>query len=171
MEFYDVLQNRHSTRDFTDKPVEVSKIKNILDVAMSAPSAGNLQAYKIYIIHSKEKKEELIPATEYQEFVATAPLLLVFIADLKSSEAKYYQRGFELYAIQDATIAASYAQLTATAEGLSSVWIGAFEPLDVSRILHLMSYHVPVAILAIGYPNGPVKATSRKPIKEVVTAI
>lgn len=171
MEFYDVIQSRHSVRDFTDKPVETSKIKNIINAAMRAPSAGNLQAYKIYLVHSQEKKEELLPATEYQEFVASASLLMVFVADLKLSESKYFQRGFELYAIQDATISASYAQLAATVEGLSSVWVGTFEPLDISRILNLRSYHVPVAILAIGYPQGPVELTTRRPIKEIVKTL
>lgn len=171
MDFYDVIQNRHSVRDFTDKKIEPSKIKNILNAAMRAPSAGNLQAYKIYVIHSQEKKEALHSATDYQDFILQAPLLMVFVANPQISEAKYGQRGFELYAPQDATIAASYAQLAATVEGLSSVWVGAFDSLEVCRILHLLSYEVPVAILAIGYQNGTVKSTSRKPIKEIVREI
>ncbi|MFH1520960.1 MAG: nitroreductase family protein [Candidatus Micrarchaeota archaeon] len=171
MEFYDVIQNRHSVRDFTDKLVETSKIKNIINAAMRAPSAGNIQAYKIYTVSSQEKKEALHPATEYQDFILQAPLLLIFVADPQLSEAKYGQRGFELYAPQDATISASYAQLAATAEGLSSVWVGAFDSLEVSRILHLLSYEVPIAILAVGYQKGPVKSTTRRPIKEIVKEI
>lgn len=168
MEFYDVLQNRHSCRDFADKPVEAQKIKNIINAAMRAPSAGNLQSYKIYLIHSQEKKEALLAATEYQDFIVKAPLVLVFTADHKQSESKYGQRGFDLYSIQDATIATTYAQLAATAEGLSSVWVGAFDPLEVSRIVGLMSYEVPIAILPIGYATGPVESTTRKPIRQMV---
>ncbi|VVC03850.1 Coenzyme F420:L-glutamate ligase [Candidatus Bilamarchaeum dharawalense] len=171
MEFYDVVQKRHSVRDFSDKPVEAIKIKNIINAAMRAPSAGNLQAYKIYLVHSQETREALLPATDYQEFIVNVPLVLVFVADHMISESKYGARGFELYSVQDATIAATYAQLAATAEGVSSVWVGAFDPLEVSRILHLMGYQVPVAILAIGYPNGPIKSTTRRPIKDMVKEI
>ena len=171
MEFYDVLQNRHSIRKFTDKPVEATKIKNIINAAVRAPSAGNLQAYRICLVRTQEVKEALLPAIEYQEFVVQVPLLMVFVAHPPTSEAKYGQRGFELYAPQDATISASYAQLAATAEGLSSVWVGSFDSLEVSRILHLLSYEVPIAILAIGYPNGPIESTTRKPIKEIVREI
>ncbi|MFH1784949.1 MAG: nitroreductase family protein [Candidatus Micrarchaeota archaeon] len=171
MKFYDVLQNRHTCRDFTDKPVETQKIKNIINATMGAPSAGNLQAYKIYIVQSQEQKESLLSATNYKEFMTKAPLILIFVADQKQSESKYGARGFELYSVQDATIATTYAQLAATAEGLASVWVGAFEPLEVSRVINLMAYEVPVAILAIGYQNGPVKPTTRRPIEDMVKEI
>jgi nitroreductase len=41
MEFFDVIKRRHSVRAFTSRPIEESKIKEILGVANSAPSAGN----------------------------------------------------------------------------------------------------------------------------------
>jgi nitroreductase len=170
MEFYDVLQKRRSIRDFSEKPIETTKTKNIMNAAMRAPSAGNLQAYTIYLVHSEEKRELLLAATDYQEFMAQAPLIMVFVADQQISEAKYGHRGAELYSMQDATIATTYAQLAATAESLSSVWVGAFDPLEVSRILHLDSYHIPVSILAIGYPSEKAEPRpfKRKPINEIV---
>jgi nitroreductase len=170
MEFYDVLQKRRSIRSFSNKPVETSKIKNILNAAMRAPSAGNLQAYKIYLVHSQDKREAFLAAANYKEFMSQAPLVIVFVADLQLSESKFGSRGLELYSIQDATIATTYAQLAITAEGLASVWVGAFDPLEVSRILNLDSYHVPVSILAAGYPGEKAepKPFSRKPITEVI---
>lgn len=168
MDFYDVLKRRHSIREFEDKEIEQEKLDRIIGAALSAPSAGNLQAYFICLVRTGEAKEALIPAADYQEFIAQAPALLIFCADLRRSESKYGQRGFELYAIQDASIACSYAQLAATAEGLSSVWVGDLDPLEVSRVLHLQAFEVPLSILALGYPGGAVEATGRRAAKEMV---
>ena len=59
----------------------------------------------------------------------------------------------KLFSIQDATIAASYAQLTVSALGLSSVWVGAFNEQKVSVILGLSDNIIPVTLLPIGYKN------------------
>jgi site-specific recombinase XerC len=47
------------------------------------------------------------------------------------SAAKYRERGARLYAIQDATIACAFAMLAATALGLGTVWVGAFDDVRV----------------------------------------
>jgi len=60
-------------------------------------------------------------------------------------------RGKNLLSVQDATIAASYAQLSSTALGLSSVWVGHFKEKDVASILKTKLR--PVAIIPIGYGN------------------
>ena len=171
MKFYEVLQKRHSVRDFDKKEVEQEKIQKILEAVTRAPSAGNLQAYKVYVVRSAEAKEAMVPAAHYQKFLSQAPVLLVFCADKARSLAKYAERGAELYAVQDATIAAAYSQLAATAEGLSSVWVGAFDSLEVSRIVKAGPHEVPIAIILLGYPKGKAEATDRRPVKEITTEV
>lgn len=171
MDFYEVLEKRHSIRAFLEKEIEQEKISRIVNAAMQAPSAGNLQAYKIYHVQSSEAKQQLVGACMYQEFIAQVPLVLVFCTDIKQSENKYGQRGSELYATQDATIATAYAQLAATAEGLSSVWVGGFDPLEVSRIIKASSYEVPVAVLPIGYAAEAPEAAGRRPAEEILREV
>jgi len=171
MEFYDVIEGRHSIRAFQDKDVEKEKITKILSTVSLCPTAGNLQAYKIYVVKTKELKEELSEAALGQGPVAEAPIVLVFCADQKQSAMKYDERGAQLYAIQDATIAAAYAQLAATAEELGSVWVGAFDPLEVSRILNIEPYHIPVAIIPIGYPAEIPEGRDRRDLKEMVIEV
>ena len=171
MDFYSVLKQRHSVRAFEDKEVEKEKIEKILSAAILAPSAGNLQSYKIYLVENEQAKKEIAAACYDQEFVANTPLLLIFCADRERAYNKYEERGYELYSVQDATIAAAYAQLAATAEGLGSVWVGAFDPLEVSRILYLPPHFVPVAILPIGYPAEAPSARERRPFNEIVEVI
>lgn len=75
---------------------------------------------------------------------------LVFCSDPK--RIKFMgNRGKSLLSVQDATIAASYAQLAATALGLSSVWIGHFKEKKVAEILKTKLR--PVVILPIGNAN------------------
>ena len=170
MEFYEVLENRHSSRSFLDKEIEPQKLGKVLKATMSAPSAGNLQSYKIYLVNSKDAKAELVAACAYQDFLSQAPTVLVFCADVKRSSTKYEDRG-ELYAQQDASIAASYCQLAASAEGLSSVWVGAFDPLEVSRIISADPYLVPVAIVPIGYSGEKPEKSTRRPPSEILSEV
>jgi nitroreductase len=104
-----------------------------------------------------------------QTFIADAPVVLVFSACPHASSSRYGNRGRELYAIQDATIATTFAHLTAVAEGLGSCWVGAFDPDAVTRALDLPKNQVPVSILPIGIPEREVGKTSRKPSKDMVS--
>ena len=69
MEFFDAVKNRHSIRSFDERAIEKEKIAKIIDTIMLAPSAGNLQAYKIHVVFTQEKKEQLQTACMDQEFI------------------------------------------------------------------------------------------------------
>lgn len=168
MEFYETIGKRHSVRKFAKKEIEKEKIVKILEAIRTAPSAGNLQAYDIYLVREESKRQELMLASMEQESVSQAPISLVFIAKQEVSASKYKERGAQLYAIQDATIAAAYSQLAATAEGLSSVWIGAFDSLEVSRIVNAGAYEMPVAIIPIGYSAEQPDPTERRSLEDLV---
>ena len=151
MDFFDVIKNRHSIRTFSDQPVEAEKLQKILETANLAPSAGNLQAYEIYVVLDAKKRDGLSCAALAQEYIAAAPLALVFCTHPELTEGKYTERGTRLYTVQDATIACSFAMLAATALGLGSVWVGTFDEKVVRMIIGAPEGQVPVVILAVGY--------------------
>jgi nitroreductase len=165
MEFFEVLEKRHSTRSFKNKEVEEEKIKKIMEAINSAPSAGNLQSYKVFIIKDKEEKKKLVDASFGQEFIAEAPIVFVFCADQKNH--RYGERGKKLYSLQDATIAAAYSQLAATALGLGSVWVGAFDEKEVLKVLGNPEQLLPIAIIPIGYSDEKPKQRIRKNLEEI----
>ncbi|MEM2760538.1 MAG: nitroreductase family protein [Nitrososphaerales archaeon] len=164
--FFDVVSKRHSIRSYRSKAVEEFKIRRILETANSAPSAGNLQAYEIFLVTDKEKKRMLVDAAYGQEFISQAPVVLVFAANPSRSSVKYGERG-KLYSIQDATIAAAYAQLCAVALGLGCVWVGAFDEKSLSNVLTLNQLK-PVAIMPIGYAAESPEPTERRKLDELV---
>jgi nitroreductase len=133
MEFFQVLKERQSIREFAPNAIEDGDLEEILRAANRAPSAGNLQAYEIYVVTKSDSKSALSKAALEQSFVASAAVVLVFCAYPARSECKYGNRGRRLYAIQDATIACTFAMLAATDLGLACVWVGAFNESAVHQ--------------------------------------
>jgi nitroreductase len=171
MDFFDVVESRRSVRAYDARPVEEEKLRSILNAANQAPSAGNLQAYEIYLVRNKAVLRALATASLGQQFVAGAPLALVFCAHPARATHRYGERGRRLYAVQDATIACTYAMLAATALGLSSVWIGAFDDEGVRRAVSAPEGQIPVAVLPVGYPGEHPAPTPRRPLADLVHRI
>ncbi|OQA41185.1 MAG: Oxygen-insensitive NADPH nitroreductase [Chloroflexi bacterium ADurb.Bin325] len=167
MELSELIHARRSVRAYQDRPVEAEKVKTLLDLVDRAPSAGNLQAYEIYRVSAPRVRAALARAAD-QSFIAQAPLILVFFANPGRSARKYGTRGKELYALQDATIAATYAMLVAQDLGLSTVWIGAFDDAGVTAAVSAPGDWVPIAVLPIGYAAEKPDASSRRNLAELV---
>lgn len=169
MDFFEVIKNRRSIRAFKKLDIEEIKLKIIFEAINSAPSAGDLQAYEVFVVRSEGKKRELAKAALGQDFIASAPVVLVFCANPKRSAWKYGKRGEKLYCIQDATIACSFAHLSATALGLGSVWVGAFSDSEVLKIIGAEDKGlIPVSILPIGYPAEDPAPTPRRPLYDLI---
>jgi nitroreductase len=167
MEFFDVIKNRHSIRTFSNQPVEDEKLQQILETANLAPSAGNLQAFEIYVVTDAKKRDGLSCAALAQEYVAVAPVALVFCTHPELTEGRYTERGTRLYTVQDATIACSFAMLAATNLGLGSVWVGTFDEKVVRLVVGAPDSQVPVVILAIGYAAEFPEQHPRRPLDQL----
>ena len=59
MNIKQLIESRYSVRSFLDKDVDFKKVKSILDTANSAPSGGNIQPWKVYVL-GKNSKNELV---------------------------------------------------------------------------------------------------------------
>ena len=171
MEFMRLIEERHSTRVYAQKPVERQKLDRILHAASRAPSAGDLQAYSIIVVRNPDVCEALARASGGQDWLAQAPLALVFLAEPGTSGVKYGRRGESLYAVQDATIACAYAQLAAHDVGLSACWVGAFRTGDVQAAVGAREGQVPVALLPIGDAAESPFVTPRRPLSEMVREV
>lgn len=168
-DFFETVRHRHSIRKYRDDlAVEPEKLHAILEMACAAPSAGDLQSYHISVIRDADKRAELAQLAEGQQFIGEAPVALLFCSDPQRAAAKYGERGERLYAIQDATIAAAYAQLAVVATGMGSTWVGYFDGERIKQAFDLRSGLEPVAILSIGYPAELPEETPRRTLDEVV---
>jgi nitroreductase len=171
MELFEAIHARQSVRAYQSTEVEADKLNAILSAANQSPSAGNLQAYQIILIRERSLLAALAKATYNQDFLTQAPVVLVFCADVERSGAKYGVAGEKLFCVQDATIATAYAQLAATALGLATCWIGAFDEQKVTGLLSLKPGLRPVAILPVGWPAESPERTPRRSLEELVTEL
>lgn len=170
-DLFETVRHRHSVRRYQDVPVEREKLHAILETACAAPSAGDLQAYAIVVVTRAETRRALAEAAHRQTFISDAPVCLVFCADPERSAQEYGDRGRSLYALQDTTIAAAYAQLASVAAGLGSAWVGHFDESKVRAALTLEAHLVPLALITLGYPAELPDVTPRRRLEEVIRRI
>ena len=123
-----------------------------------------------YLITKPEQRQGLDKAAYGQEFLSQAPVDLVFCANPLRSSGQYSQRGRELYCIQDATIACTFAMLAAQELGLATVWVGAFKDDPVRQAAGIPPELIPVAILPIGYAAESPKRRPRRKLEDLVHA-
>jgi nitroreductase len=173
MDFWQVLDNRVSVRDFDPGeylPSEV--VDRLLASAIRAPSAGNRQPWHFYVVRDPDVRRGLASAAYGQQFVAIAPVVIVVCADAEQSAGRYGRRGRELYCLQDTAAAVEHILLAAVALGYGSCWVGSFDEQQVIELLSLRREHRPIAILPIGKPAGrPDRRTSRRLLTEVVSYV
>lgn len=163
---FNVMLNRRSQRKFdNDKEVEDWKLDMVFAAADTAPTAGGFQGFEIFHVKNVDVKLKLIQAANNQPYVA-APVTLVFCMEPSRIRMNFPYHIIKKFSIQDATLAAAYAQLAAHALGLSSVWIGMINEEKVMQALG--TELVPSCILCLGYP---LKMLPPKPKRNLIDLI
>lgn len=167
-DLFAVMAKRRSTRKFSDKPVETTKIDKIIAAADTAPTAGNYQGFEIFYVKGPEKKKLLVDACNGQPYV-NAPVVLVFCKNPSRVKFDFPEYVLKKFAIQDATLAAGYSQLAAQALGLSSIWIGMFDEQKVMDVIG--TDLIPSSVLCIGYPKQTKFPKPRRNLKDLVHVV
>lgn len=67
-EYYQKLDERRSVRDFSDEPVDIKVIENIIKTASTAPSGAHKQPWTFCVVQDKEMKKKIREAAEKEEF-------------------------------------------------------------------------------------------------------
>ena len=166
MEILNLVKKRRHIHYFDPEPVSIEEIRTLLEAARWAPSAGNLQPWEIIVINSDKDRNTLVDALRMKEFMRSAPLILVFCADLNRSSERYGDRGTYLYAIQDTAAAIQNVLLTATALGLGSGWVGAFDEEVIAGLFRLPANVRPMALIMIGKSEENPTPPSRREIED-----
>lgn len=167
------LHERKSVRAFTDREITPEHKREILLAAMAAPTAGNQQLYTILDITDQALKDRLAVTCDNQPFIRTAPMVLIFCADVQKWYDAFLEGGCQprlpragdlLLAVSDSNIAAQNAVTAAHSLGIGSCYIGdIMEKGEEHRaLLQLPEYVFPAAMLVFGYPAEQQKER-RKP--------
>jgi nitroreductase len=163
---------RRSVRSFTHQEVPLATVTRLLEAAAAAPSAGNVQPWKFFVVEDADTRKELARAALNQAWMADAPVVIVVCADLARAEKTYGERGRTLYALQDTAAAAQNILLGATALGLGTCWVGAFNERMVAAVFDLETQLLrPVAMIPLGHPAKTAKAPARRPAEDIMSII
>ena len=145
---------------------------------MRAPTAGNLMLYSVLEIDDQVLKDRLAETCDDQPFIAKAPLVLVFVADLQKWMDRFAAAGVDdlegvphgvtpglgdlMMACCDALIAAQNAVVAAESLGIGSCYIGDIIELGETHaeLLGLPRYTFPVTMLCFGHPKARKERTS-----------
>ena len=81
MEFGTIVMSRYATKKFDGRKIPDTLVDELLEMVRFAPSAINLQPWKIKVVTDQKIKELLRPAAFNQEQITSCSHLLVFCAD------------------------------------------------------------------------------------------
>ncbi|MDU1707721.1 MAG: nitroreductase family protein, partial [Anaerococcus vaginalis] len=152
MNFIELVKNRYSCKNFSDKKVEKEKLDIILEAGRLAPTAKNNQIQRIYVAKSNDA---LIKIDEITPCRYKAPLVLLVAFD--ESEAFVYPGGKYNTGVEDATIVASHMILAAASLGVDSCWVNLFDPDKAREKFSLPKNEKIIAMIDLGYANDGVK--------------
>lgn len=169
------IKARKSVRVYENREIPEKIKEEILNSAFEAPTAGNMMLYSILDITDQKLKDKLAVTCDNQPFIAKAPLVLIFLADyqrwydtfdLNDCEPRKPGQGDILLASADAIIAAQNTVVAAESLGIGSCYIGDIleNNEEVTKLLKLPDFVIPVAMLVYGYPSQQQK-TRKKPIR------
>lgn len=182
-ETLNVIDNRRSLRGYDPKPISKEHKDLIIHSSMRAPTAGNMMHYSIIDVADPEKKNQLVKTCDDQPFIARAPLVLLFLADLqrwydffewsrvpemceeRQIEYSTPEESDLLLACCDALVAAENAVIAAESLGIGSCYIGdIMENIETHRrMFDLPRWVFPIALLCFGYPTKHETNRERSP--------
>lgn len=198
MEFAKIVMSRYATKKFDGRKVPEAKVNELLELVRFAPSALNLQPWKIKVVTDQKTKELLKPAAFNQEQITTCSHLFVFCADpdydslirrlgallKKNGVPAETQKmitdmatGFAGPMPAEQKLAWSQAQVYlalgnalngAKALGFDSCPMGGFNPAEFSRILKIPAPLVPTMLCPIGFAADRPVQKIRHPREEIV---
>ncbi|MFE4241737.1 nitroreductase family protein [Peribacillus butanolivorans] len=83
-DFITIAKERRSVRQYDAEYVMTEEeIREILDIAIQAPSSSNLQPWRFLVIQDKQTQQELLPIAHNQQQIVDASAVIAVLADIE----------------------------------------------------------------------------------------
>jgi nitroreductase len=177
MELLEAINGRRSVRDYTDETVNDTVLRELIGLAVQAPSAVNQQPWSFIVVKDKallthisdQAKAHMLnsplaaPLQRLRDMLAdpnfhlfyNAPVLIVICAVDAGN-----------FGVEDCALAAENLMLAAYAKGLGTCWIGLAQgwlgTADGKSALGLSTAFIPVAPIIVGHPRRQPDPVPRK---------
>ena len=173
--FFELINKRQSCRDFNDLPLSKEIVLDIAKAGMLAPSACNMQPWKIHIVTSEDKVKEVASCLQdrgMNKFTDKAKAFIVVSEkDLSKSErigVRFSKYHFVKYDIGEYI---AYATLRAESLGVSSCVIGWIDREKLKKVVGIPDEDISHVVIALGYSDAPVRKKIRNKVEETIVEI
>lgn len=175
----DLLKQHTSIRKFKPTAIPEETLNSLIEAGQCASSSSFIQACTIIHVEDQKNRETLSVLSGNQTYVATAPVFLVFCADMQRHQTacemhqQQMQSGFTeqfMTATIDCALFAQNTCIAAESLGLGVVYIGGIRNhiQSVSELLALPDLVYPVFGMCIGFPDQTPEAKPRLPLSLVL---
>ncbi len=164
MDVAQAIGKRYSCRSYEDRPIEKETLDAILEAARQAPSAKNLQDWRLVVVTDRQARKQLAVAANNQTFIADAGAIIV-----ACTVSDHVMRCGQAIGPIDVAIALEHICLQATELGLATCWIGSFYPDKVRPIVGIPDDVAIIELMALGYPADTPKEHRREPTDTIVS--
>lgn len=142
---------RRSVRKFAARPLGEAQIADLLEAAMSAPSACAADPWHFIVLLDRDLRQRVAEVLPYGKMLAPAGAGIIVCGDLEQTHDRELS-----FLLQDCSAAIENLLLAASMMGLGAVWLGVHprqERIDRIRALFdLPSHIIPVGAVAVGWP-------------------
>ncbi len=167
MDFYAVLDKRRSIRAYKNDPIPKDSLDKIARAVNNAPSACNLQPWSFRVVIDQTIKDTICRC--YQApWLKQAPAIILALGNLEACWKR--PEGTPITDI-DVGIAMEHLVLAATAEGLGTCWICAYQQSVMDKAVNILKPWTTLAISPLGYPDESPEMPKRKPLAEVFKVV
>lgn len=167
MEVQEAVKASRSVSKFKSLPIPEDKVQALVSAARMAPSADNLQPWKLIAVTDEDLKRKLAGACTNGKRLPEAPTVLVACARLDEAEATVggYMNAYPV----DVGMAISYLTLAAVSQGLGTAWVFSFNEEKVRDALRIPADAAKVvAMTPLGTPEAWEPPAGRKPPGELL---
>lgn len=159
MEFFEVVKNRKSVRDYSDKAVSKDLVEKIVDAGRLAATARNEQPWEFVATSDKKVLKKICDMCPNGPFIKDASHLVAVF----SKDTKYY--------IEDCSAATQNMLLAIEALGLGGCWV-AGDKKDyadhIRKIFNAPDGYKLVSMITIGYPKKEEITHAKRSLRDVL---
>ena len=187
-------ERRRSIRQYREETVSRDLLGELLRVAGRAPSAFNLQPWRLVVVEDAELRARLCEAAFGQPQVKSAPAVLVLTTDMKDTFERIDEvlpaglegperqerarrilgsfeglsgESLEDWGARQGNIFLGYLLLLAESLGLATSPMLGFEPDRVRALLDIPAHRPVLALVALGWPGQEGAISGRHAVETV----
>lgn len=170
--YFQLIAERQSCRNFSQKPVEKEKLLQCAEAARLAPSACDSQPWKFIAVNGGELREKVangIRKTGSNQFTEACPAFFAVLEDAETVERIGCRFKNQDLSSIDLGLSVMQLCLAATDLGLSTCILGVFDEKELKSVLQVPENTRIRLMIAVGYANdASIRPKQRKSLDEIL---